>query len=108
MFDMVNCSRGQPRDQTSRKIGTELKQIQATSGHLFRTGHDAQHRHRDLYSSGHGQSKCALRKILEWPLVTARHMGPKGPGISIIWEENEDFEISTPCTKCFKPQLAWK
>jgi hypothetical protein len=31
----------------------------------------------------------------------------KGPKISIIWEENKDFEISTPCAKCFKPQLAW-
>jgi hypothetical protein len=62
------------------------------------------HGHRDSYSSGHGQSNCALRKILGWPPVTARSLGPKGPGSSIIWE---DFEISTPCTKCFKPQLAW-
>jgi hypothetical protein len=42
-----------------------------------------------------------------WPPVTARPLGPKGPEISIIWKENEDFEISTPCTKCVKPQLAW-
>jgi hypothetical protein len=57
----------------------------------------------DLYGSGHDKSNCALRKIP----VTARPLGPKGPGIRIIWEENKDFEISTPCTKCFKPQLAW-
>jgi hypothetical protein len=35
-------------------------------------------------------------------------LGPKGPGISMIWEENENFEISTQCIKCFKLQLAWK
>jgi hypothetical protein len=40
------------------------------------------------------------------PPVTARLLGPKGLGISIILEENEDFVISTLCTKCFKPQLA--
>jgi hypothetical protein len=62
------------------------------------------HGHRDLYGSGHGQSNCAHRKILWCSPVTARRLGPKGPGISIIWEEIEDFEISTPCAKCFKPQ----
>jgi hypothetical protein len=43
-----------------------------------------------------------------WLLVTTRFLGPKGPEINMIWEEKEDFDISTPCIKCFKPQLAWK
>jgi hypothetical protein len=60
-----------------------------------------------LYGSGHEKFNCALRKIVGWPPMTARPLGPKVPGISIIWEENEDFEMSIPCTKCFKPQLAW-